>query len=46
MQASGDYGRALFALGRSMLTPALVILALRATETVRVVEEDRVASVR
>jgi len=28
-QGSGDFGRALFALGLSMLTPAIVALALR-----------------
>jgi ACS family tartrate transporter-like MFS transporter len=45
-QGSGDYGRALFALGLSMLTPAAVVLALRATGPVRAVEEARPASVR
>ena len=45
-QGSGDYGRALFALGLSMLTPALVVLALRASGPVRVMVQDRPASVR
>jgi ACS family tartrate transporter-like MFS transporter len=32
-QGSGDYGRALFALGLSMLTPAVVVLALRSRQS-------------
>jgi nitrate/nitrite transporter NarK len=32
-QGSGDFGRALFALGLSMLTPAFVVLALRSRQS-------------
>ena len=41
-QGSGDYGRALFALGLSMLTPAIVVLALRLRQT----PSDELAPVR
>ena len=43
-QGSGDYGPALFALGLSMLTPAAVVLVLRARGPLRVPKQDLPAS--
>ena len=41
---SGDFGRALFALGLSMLTPAVIVLALRSSWVAPAILERKISA--